>query len=164
MLIHHETLPLHEVFGSLTIPVFGLEPSLSCCVTRSLKNDKPSAVLELDRENLEVAWYLPCVSRGTQGKKPPQSPGGGRSGRSVEDHLEKPTLGETLEGTFRPAGGVPVVRPACAGRTPVEGIPEKNYGVSLRPFSHLCGPIAWELCSFISCSLTEREETEEATC
>ena len=125
---------------------------------------------EYRKENifLEVAWYLPCVPRGTQGKKPPQSPGGGRSGRSVEDHPEKPTLGETLEG---PAGGVPVVHSANAGRTPV------------RPaFSHLCGSIAFDLFTDVSVlrsclgalllhlvlagtkMTTEREETEEATC
>ena len=80
-----------------------------------------------------VALYLHCVPRGAQGKKPPQSPGGGRRGRSVEDHLEKPTLGETLEGTLRLAGGVPVVRSACDGRTPDEGIREKLLGLSETP-------------------------------
>ena len=100
----------------------------------------------------------------------------------MEDHLEKPTLGETLEGTLRPAGGVPVVRSVYAGRTPLEGIPEK-LGVSLRhPFSNLCGSIAFDLFKDVSVirsclgalllhlvlagskMTTEREETEEATC
>ena len=56
--------------------------------------------------------------------------------------LRKPTLGETLEGTLRLAGGIPVVRSAYAWRTPTAvGIPEKeNFGVSQKtPFSHPCG-------------------------
>ena len=127
-----------------------------------------------------MASYLPCVPRGTQGKKPPQVPGRGRNGRSVEDQLEEPTLGETLEGTLRPAGGVPVVRSAYAGRTPVEEIPEKLRGLSETPLL----PSLWVDRLFTDVSViksclgalllhlvlagtkmtTEREETEEATC
>ena len=57
-----------------------------------------------------------------------------------------------LEGILCLAGGVPVVRSANAGWTPVEGVPEKDYGVSQRPpsptlvrlflsISHPCGMI-----------------------
>ena len=92
----------------------------------------------------------------------------------MEDHLEKPTLGETLEGTLRPASD--------AGRTPVEGIPEKLQGLSETPSSHLCGSIACDLFTDVSVirsrlgalllhlvlagtkMTTQREETEEATC
>ena len=59
--------------------------------------------------------------------QPPQGPGRGRSGSSVEDHLEV----KTLEATLRLAGGVPVVPTAVV-------IPEKeDYGVSQRPPSSI---------------------------
>ena len=91
-------LSLREVFlliGSLTLPVFGLEPSL-CWVApfkrqAFLKTLSPS-LSRKENTFLEVDQFLPCVPRGTQGKQQPQGPGRGRSERrEEEDHLEQKT-------------------------------------------------------------------------
>ena len=78
---------------------------------------------------LEVAKYLPCVPRGTQGKQTPQGPGRGRSGRREEGRLEEKILEESVS---------LAAYPSYALRTQVVptavGTPEKeNYGVSRRP-------------------------------
>ena len=120
----------------------------------------------------EVAWFLPFVPRGTQGKQPPQGPGRGRSGSGEEDHLEQKTLEETL----RLAGGVPVVRTAYARCTHSGEVHEKeNYGVSQRPpspilvslfpsISHPCGMIV-QTANLVDSSKDNRSrEHEGATC
>ena len=77
MPIRHKNLHLHEVFlliGSLTLRVFGLEPSLCwLCdqVTYKRQAFGPSLSSTENRKGntfLEVAQFLPCVPRGTQGK------------------------------------------------------------------------------------------------
>ena len=80
---------------------------------------------------LEVAWYFPCVPRGTQGKQQPQGPGRGRSGRREEDHLEEKTPEENPPSRWRRTRRTHCVRLVLPTAV---GIPEKeNFGVSQNP-------------------------------
>ena len=91
--------------------------------------------------------------------------------KRLRDHLEEPTLGETLEGTLRLAGGV-CVRWAVSHRG---GYPKKTTGVSQRPLSpilvglflsisHPCGMIVQTANLVDSENDNRSRETEGTTC
>ena len=51
----------------------------------------------------------------------------------MEDHLEEPTLGETLEEPSVSMAAYASYALRTLGGLPSRGVPEKNYGVSQRP-------------------------------